>query len=890
MRGWRPALRLAWRDAWKAKGRSILVLVMIALPVLAVTAASVVRATSDVSGVDAIPRTMGSAAARIEPVGGVIVQAPDPRSGTYFNRETGDRPTLDDLTQVLGGRRTIPITGAEVNVTLDDRRIRTVVTEVDLRDPLAEGLFDLRSGDLPAAAGEAVINEAFAERGLSVGDTLDVLGAEVTVVGIGRDASFRATPTIAAPRASFGSEFDDTVTDWLVGGDALVWADVRALNAHGALVSSRAVITDPPPIPPELQQMGYDSGSGDYIAVVALVIAMTLLEVVLLAGPAFAVGARRQARSLALMAACGGTPRQARRVVLASGAVLGAVAALVGAVLGVLLGLGVLPLVQRFSDAWFGPVDIDLRVVAIVAVFGMLSAVLAAVAPAWLASRQDVVAVLAGRRGDAPPSARTPVFGAVVLVVGIALSVFGAKGSRSLGSEGSYAIAVGAIVAVIGMIFVVPLVVSGLARISGRLPLVPRYAARDAARHRTRTVPAIAAVAATVAGVVALGIANSSDEAENRETYIPSLAMGAATLGVNVTYDMNYDEASLPSDDVWDRIDGVLAQRLPGVKPEVIRGQRSELADGKGVNFELFVDGQDFFTEYANAPSGAMTLVSDGPVPGLIDVDDEQRSEITSALEDGRAVVFTDTAVDAAEVKVKESVFTMNSGEEPEVTTTFTWPALFVETSRTPPAQLILPSALAEETASPVSTVGYYFPDAQISPGVEKELNETLGGLDEGASLYVERGYQARDAVVILLLVLFTLGGVLMLGGTLTSTFLALSDARPDLATLAAVGAAPRSRRGVAASYALVVGFVGAVLGAMVGFIPGVAITYPLTTMASGVCISSNNGPVVCENGGPYLDIPWLMIGGLVIALPLLTALIVGLTARSRLPMVSRLT
>ena len=59
-----------------------------------------------------------------------------------------------------------------------------------------------------------------------------------------------------------------------------------------------------------------------------------------------------------------------------------------------------------------------------------------------------------------------------------------------------------------------------------------------------------------------------------------------------------------------------------------------------------------------------------------------------------------------------------------------------------------------------------------------------------------------------------------MLGGTLTATFLALSDARPDLATLSAVGAAPRTRRRVAAAYALVIGFVGAVLGAVVGLHP----------------------------------------------------------------------
>ena len=78
---------------------------------------------------------------------------------------------------------------------------------------------------------------------------------------------------------------------------------------------------------------------------------------------------------------------------------------------------------------------------------------------------------------------------------------------------------------------------------------------------------------------------------------------------------------------------------------------------------------------------------------------------------------------------------------------------------------------------------------------------------------------------MIILLVLGALGGVLMLGGTLTATFLALSDARPDLATLSAVGAAPRTRRGVAGSFALVVALVGALVGAVVGFIPGMAVT-----------------------------------------------------------------
>jgi putative ABC transport system permease protein len=152
-----------------------------------------------------------------------------------------------------------------------------------------------------------------------------------------------------------------------------------------------------------------------------------------------------------------------------------------------------------------------------------------------------------------------------------------------------------------------------------------------------------------------------------------------------------------------------------------------------------------------------------------------------------------------------------------------------------------------------------------------------MGGIDRQAYIYVERGYQTPGSTQVLLWILFGMGGVLMLGGTLTATFLALSDARPDLATLSAVGASPRTRRGVAAAYALAVGAVGAVLGAAVGFIPGIAISYPLTRTFARV------GPT------HYLDIPWLQILALVVALPLLTALVVGLLARSRLPVVARL-
>ena len=95
-----------------------------------------------------------------------------------------------------------------------------------------------------------------------------------------------------------------------------------------------------------------------------------------------------------------------------------------------------------------------------------------------------------------------------------------------------------------------------------------------------------------------------------------------------------------------------------------------------------------------------------------------------------------------------------------------------------------------------------------------------MAGLEENTSLYVERGYH-DDSTQVMLLLLGSIGGVLVLGGTLTATFLALSDARPDFATMGAVGADPRTRRSVAAAYAGTIGLVGAASEPRWGSSPG---------------------------------------------------------------------
>jgi putative ABC transport system permease protein len=286
-------------------------------------------------------------------------------------------------------------------------------------------------------------------------------------------------------------------------------------------------------------------------------------------------------------------------------------------------------------------------------------------------------------------------------------------------------------------------------------------------------------------------------------------------------------------------------------------------------------------------------LISDGAtLPAVLDGSADVDLDVArAALAAGRAVVFAaqESAAGLTSVEVKVDAYGPGGGEALEEHVTRVPAAvLVVPRGASMPVQAILPPDVAKKASVPMGTVAMELAHAELSEQAQRDLQAALGALPVPGSVYVERGYRAAPETAIVQWVLAALGAVLMLGGTLTATFLALSDARPDLATLASVGAAPRTRRGVGAAYALVVGLIGAMLGALVGAVPGLAITYPLTAQDSGGWCDPS-GCTSMGGSGPYIEIPWLLIGVVVVGLPLLTALIVGVFTRSRLPMVARL-
>jgi putative ABC transport system permease protein len=896
-RGWRPALRIARREALRARGRSILVIVMIGLPVLAIVALDTLGRTSDVSVREGLPRQMGAADAVVRFQGDTTAMVQDPTLTSYGSEAEAPqaaRPTAATIRSVLGPRgRIVDLTEGRAVVHTVLGVARPDAVEVDLRDPLTKGLFQLTHGRLPRTTTEVVVTSRLASRGFPIGAELNLQpGGARRVVGLVESSSSRGANVVVGMPGSLELNSIDlnasaaTVQAWLVtkpGG--VSWHTVQLLNSHALLVLSRDVVEHPPApsaLSTQVSHTGGGRGSAE-LTVLALVVAMALLEVVLLAGPAFAVGARRQQRSLALIAATGGEPPDIRRVVLASGLVLGSVAAIVGSVGGVGAAWVAQPGVQHFSTERLGPFQLSMRDIGAIALCGFASAVLAALAPALLAAQHDVVAVLAGRRGETRTRLRSPILGALLLGLGIAGAFFGA---HKPGGE-TY-ITASAIASVLGMVLLIPVVVEQLGRLARGLPLPARFAVRDAARHRSRTAPAVAAVAATVAGVVALGIGGASEAAMNRATYTPRAPVGAAVV--------TDDGAQRPD---WSAFESVVRKRLPTGHIThlrgVVNGNNFAVPAGGSPTYGLDVqpilrgdsdqNGQSYASNFGTGVLvGTRTFQAMG-----IRLSKSDRVRATQALRSGKVVVFANRSVAARVTNVRllrQRSSTVDNNTSIDTVAKWTLPAVGITAPGTvQPVQAVLSETALRTTGFTATTTALLVDGVPISSSDNDALSESLTGVDINASVWVERGFHDNSTAVILLL-LGCVGGALVLGGTLTATFLALSDARPDFATMGAVGAAPTTRRTVAASYAATIGIVGAALGAVVGFIPGIAVTYPLTSASWAKGSIDASGAPIADH---FLDVPWLMIVGLVVALPLLTAAVVGVATRSRLPMVGRL-
>lgn len=946
--GWRAAFRIARRDAVRAKGRSALVVAMIALPVLGVTAADLAYRSALPTKAKELTAALGAADARFSAtsLGPVkLQQMPDgvawgtPEGAPDPTPEEQEKP-VDVTAAFPEGSRYLTERTVPASVTTRHGIADTQITELSVADPMLRGRIELTDGAYPRARNEIAATEEFIESaGLSIGDRVTVRGPDQTYTLTGAvelPADLRADYLYAVPGSVIDpwqktADRDENVLPpqasdqkWLVqapAGAGVTWQDVLAANDRGVVVESRQVVLDPPPVSeiPMAAMMGdsYNDTEKALTAAALTVAAMAVLEIVLLAGPAFAVGARRSRRQLGLVGSCGGSRGQVRAVVLAGGAVLGGVGAVVG--VGAGFGLTALfrPMIEDYAGSRFGELTVRPWEILGIAVLGLVTGVLAALAPAIVAGRQSVLESLTGRRGTRRSSRVLPVVGVIALAAGVAVAVYG-----GVNGDTNF-VAGGSVLAELGLLGCIPVIVGFLGRLGRRLPLTPRIALRDAARNRGRTAPAVAAVMAAVAGSIAIATYSSSNAAEQAYDYTPNMNPGTAAL---MASDIGEDaelararaavEQNLPVNGgradigrVWAGSDCSVYYEdengcgtLELVKPTG-KGHSCPLK-GRGAKELALRISADEHKRLMNSPACMdenYTMVafgtgSDKIVIGGADVLDSyvklDDPAAAKALAEGTPVLLNSAYAKNGEVTLK-ATHAYNDRDEKnralhpgKARITTDRLKVYVAPDRyaaTPGIRMVMPEKTAERLGLHVEDYGSFF-TLDREP-TDAENQSVQAALDQaGNRAYVmtsDERFRTDDDTILLILALFA--GVVTLGAAAITTGLSKADAEADLTTLSAVGAPPGVRRSLSGFQCLVVALTGVLLGTAAGLVPAVALR--LTDLRAALA-DMREDPM--QSAYTPIVMPWETIGLLALVVPVLAGLLAAGLTSSRLTLARR--
>ncbi|GAA1792718.1 hypothetical protein GCM10009682_13280 [Luedemannella flava] len=911
---WRTALRIARREARRAKGRTALVAVMIGLPVAGLTTAAVTYDMFTLSAQEQVTRTLGAADATMSwVVDGPITQEPAGDGGWYSDVQVKNSPkpkTDADLLAVLpAGSRVAQPSEAGVDMRTAAGTGLLNGHALDVADPIYAGYVTMLRGRPATAPDEVALSEKAVQRlGADVDGTVTTADRSRTfrVVGIVEFPDMLHEHLVFAPGAlPVGRDSDNYRGEqpWFVTTPGPVtWDEVKRLNALGIMVRSRAVLLDPPVIDDPMMGGGSELPEPEELALGGLVAGMCVLEVVLLAGPAFAVGARRRQRQLAIVAASGGTDAHVRRIVLADGVVLGLFGAACGVALGVLVSFGGRQLAEEylFESRAGGYRVFPLALVAIVAL-AVITGLLAALVPAFVAARQPVVAALQGRRGITRSRKRWLALGIVMTALGCAVAGYGAWHTNEKIVLG------GLILGELGLVLCTPALVGLIARIGGRLPVAPRIALRDSSRNRASAAPAISAVMAAVAGSMAMSVFLGSSDAQNRASYAPTLPYGNAMVTIDPSYlgssattravDTTAVAAAmrthLPASDVLtvSSFGCAEAPTNPGSKPLACgHNAFAELPPERRCPFatmerELTLDEQkvasrDERCDGANGTwaSGSMgTIVADGApvVSAVTGATGDDLARAVGMLKRGGVVVTDPKLIKDGAATVL--VDTWREGTDVTKQQRFTIPAYAVTGTPGLSALIVSPQFAARTTAKIVPyalvAVGRRAPTVAEEDAAGSAVREA----DSRLYLVVEHGASGNGDPT--LLILAVIAGVVALGAAGVATGLAAADGRADLSTLAAVGASPGLRRLLSLSQSGVIAGLGAVLGVAAG-----------TGVATAVLFALNR--VYAErwpSPAPFpITVPWANVAILAIAIPAVAMLGAGLLTRSRLPIERR--
>ena len=366
--------------------------------------------------------------------------------------------------------------------------------------PYGQPMLSLVSGHFPAGPGEVAVTSGVAsDFGLRIGSVWHQGGTARRVVGIVQNPqSLLDEFALVAP----GQVHNPTQVTVLFDGHGRPPASL-AKFITGAGSQTQANVVNP-----------------ESISVAGLVVGMLLIALVAVGG--FTVLAQRRLRSLGMLASTGATDRHVRLVVLANGAIVGMAGAVLGLVLGLAGWLAFRPELEQTSHHLIPMFSLPWGVIGLALLLAVVAAVFAAWLPARAITRVPIVTALSGRPAPPKKVRRSAIPGLVLLVV--AFILFGLSGSSANGNSGLSKLALGLVVLIVAVILLAPFCLAVLAKLGNRTPLSVRLALRDLSRYRARSGSALAAISIGILIAVIISVAAAARYANVLDYAGPNLA------------------------------------------------------------------------------------------------------------------------------------------------------------------------------------------------------------------------------------------------------------------------------------------------------------------------------------------------------------------------------
>jgi putative ABC transport system permease protein len=380
----------------------------------------------------------------------------------------------------------------------------------DAPGPFGAPMLSLVSGHYPSSADQVAVTSGVKSAfHLSLGEPWLVGGVKRDVVGIVQNPQSLLDAFALVVPGQVPNPSQVTVL-LRVPGNSL-----RTLS-KGVQIDTPASVAASNPLNPET------------ISLAALVLGMMLIALVSIGG--FTVLAQRRMRSIGMLESIGATDRHVRLVVSANGTVVGIVGAILGFILGFAGWLLYRPSFEQSAHHLIGVFALPWLVVLLAMVLAVLAAYFASSRPARAVTKIPIVHALSGR--PAPPRQihRSAVPGIVFLVAAFLLLGYSGGSGGGNGSGGAPELLLGLVLLMPGLILLAPFFLSLTERVSRRAPIATRLALRDLARYRARSGSALSAISIGVLIAVIVILASASRFSNVLDYAGPNLASDQLAL------------------------------------------------------------------------------------------------------------------------------------------------------------------------------------------------------------------------------------------------------------------------------------------------------------------------------------------------------------------------